>query len=77
MHFIVQHSRHRKDNESSETKIQHPDQNKKGKSRIQTYETVKHFAKNGQKFLRTAFTKKNYLFFKNSKEKRLNLLRTK
>ena len=37
---IVQHSRPRKDNESSETKI-YPERNKK--SRIQTYETLKHF----------------------------------
>ena len=40
-----------------------PEENKKiGKSRIQTYETLKYFAKkNGQK---TAFMK-YYLFFKN------------
>ena len=39
IHFIVQHSRHSKDNESSETKIHPPERNKKGKIRIQTCKT--------------------------------------
>ena len=49
VHFIDQHSRHRKDNVSFETKIQLAEQNKTRKSRIQTCETMKHFAKKWSK----------------------------
>ena len=68
IHFIVQHSRHRKDNKSSDTKIYPPEENKKiGKSRIHKHETLKHFAKNGQKTFKTAFMKKFQLFFQKLK----------
>ena len=44
--FTAQHSRTRKDNWSSDTKIYPPEENKKiGKSRTQKYKTLKHFAK--------------------------------
>ena len=41
-----------------------PEQIKKRKSRNQTYETLKHFAKKGQKNFRTAFIKKINCFSK-------------
>ena len=54
----------RKDNESSETKIHPPEQKKKRKSRIETYETLKHFAKNGEKKLKDCiYEKKNLTVF--------------
>ena len=54
---IVQHSIHRKDNESSEKKIHPLEQNKIEKSRIQKYETLKYFAKKLSKIFKTAFMK--------------------
>ena len=48
----------KKNNDTSETKIYPPEQIKKRKSRNQTYETSKHFAKKGQKIFSTAFIKK-------------------
>ena len=46
IHFIVQHSRHRKDNKVPKTKIYPPDENKKiGNNKIHKCETLKHFAK--------------------------------
>ena len=64
-YFFVQHSRHRKT-------TSHPRQRsillnkteQKEKSRIQTYEILKHFAKNGQKTFKTAFMKQFLSFSK-------------
>ena len=71
VHFIDQHPRQRKDNESFEIKIQLAEENKTRKSRIQTCETMKHFAKkSGQKIFKTAFMKKIYLFFQKLKTKK-------
>ena len=54
--FIVQHSRHRKDDESSETKF-NPPEHKKRNCRTLAYETLKHFAM-VKKFLRLHLRKK-------------------
>ena len=45
IHFIVQHSRHRKDNESSEKKIHPPEQNKKNKKQNSNIRKIGTFCK--------------------------------
>ena len=70
IHFIVQYSRHKKDNESSQTKIHPPERNKKGKkNRIQTYKTF--CKKMFNKFLRSHLWKKKCNCFSMQKCKNL------